>query len=105
MVWLGSEAENSSSVLRTLNKIGSMVGVNWFDYTMKSSDEARAAGELDWADRNADMRHMRHMPFKSGELNRVHRLLERMPFEHLWIRQEISLATNAVLMCGFESVP
>jgi hypothetical protein len=99
VVWLGSEAEDSSWALRTLNRIGSMIDPDWSDNSMKPSDEARAAGELHWADRNA------FMPYINRELDPVHRLLERAWFERLWIRQEIGLATNAVLMCGAEDIP
>jgi hypothetical protein len=98
-VWLGSEAEDSSWALRTLSRIGSMIDVDWLDGLMKPSYEARAAGELHWADRNA------FMPYKSRELDPVHCLLERAWFERLWVRQEIGLATNAVLLCGVESIP
>jgi hypothetical protein len=99
VVWLGLEAEDSSWALRTLNRIGLMIDPDWLDDSIKSSDEARAVGELHWADRNA------FMPYKNRELNPVHRLLERAWFERLWVQQEIGLATNAVLMCGVESIP
>jgi hypothetical protein len=99
VVWLGSEAEDSSWALRALNRIGSMIDPDWSDNSMKLSDEARAAGELHWADRNA------FMPYRNRELDPVQRLLERAWFERLWIQQEIGLASNAVLMCGTEGVP
>jgi hypothetical protein len=99
LVWLGLEAEDSSSALRTLHKIGSMIDVDWLRLTLEPSDEARAAGELHWADLNAPM------PFKSGELVSVFNLLKRPWFERLWIRQEIALSTEAILVCGSKRIP
>jgi len=77
VVWLGPEAEDSSRTLRTLDKIGSMIDPDWSDGSMKPSDEAKAAGELHWADRNA------FIPYKNKKLDPVHRLLERAWFERL----------------------
>ncbi|KAE9371142.1 hypothetical protein N431DRAFT_558729 [Stipitochalara longipes BDJ] len=99
VVWLGPEAKDSCRALRTLHKIGSMVDADWDDLTMKPSDEARATGELHWADRESAM------PFKANELDPVLQLLERPWFERLWVRQEIALATKAFLVCGLESIP
>jgi hypothetical protein len=99
VIWLGPETEDSSVALRTLNRIGSMIDPDWLDDSMKPSDEARAARGLHWADRNANM------PYENRVLDPVHRLLERAWFERLWVQQEISLASNAVLMCGVESIP
>jgi hypothetical protein len=99
VVWLGPEGDDSSWALRTLNNIGSMVDADWTEITMRPSDEAVAAGELHWADQNATML------FKSGELVPAHHLLGRTWFERLWIRQEIMLATKAVLICGFNTMP
>jgi hypothetical protein len=98
VVWLGPEADESSFALRTLDTLGSMVDTNWSAFTMKPSHEASAAGQLHWADWTVKM------PFKSRELDPIHHLLERPWFERLWIQQEIALATEAILISGFESI-
>ena len=96
VAWLGLEAQNSTRALGALNLISSMIDVDYDTLAMKPSEEARTSGQLHWADQNMTI------PFKSQELDLVHHLLKRAWFERLWVQQEIILATDAILMCGFD---
>jgi hypothetical protein len=75
-----------------------MLVADYFQHSMKPSDEAEEKGEMQWANRAADI------SFSEAELHGLIGLFMRPWFERLWIRQEVRLATQAKIICGFDSL-
>lgn len=96
VVWLGPAQNDSHLAMETMGWLGSQIEMNWQDDAMKS---APGASDPTVADRGVIL------PVK-GELWRpIFELLSRPWFDRLWIRQEIYLATSAVVLCGDKEVP
>ena len=91
IVWLGPESHNSTSALRAIDALGSLVQVNWKTYTLTSV----STRELITRSKN---------PFDDETWESVGDLLDRPWFKRLWIRQEVRLAGEAYLFCGNEAM-
>ena len=98
LVWLGPEADNSSSALDLLRDIGNLVEVDSSGTSMSPSSEARYRREFGWSDNTKTL-------ILTEKFMPVHHLYGRPWFGRLWIQQEIRLATSAVLVCGFQNLP
>jgi len=75
-----------------------MVVVDYSKGSMKPSEEAERTRELQWADRNADI------SFLQAQFVQLLNFFKRPWFERLWIRQEVRLATYAIVICGLDSL-
>ncbi|OAL05549.1 HET-domain-containing protein [Phaeosphaeriaceae sp. SRC1lsM3a] len=93
VIWLGLEQDRSDNALDFVEHISSCVEVNFEMLTLQPSEHCdeseRHFGDLRVA-----------LPFKNSALDPVLHLLERPYFKRVWIRQEIALASHAVLYCG-----
>jgi len=98
VVWLGPEDDDSFHAFNVFHDIGSKIDVNWIDHSFKPkvADDNSSSSELE------DLRNYR---FRDEEIHAVNRLLQQQWFERLWIRQEIGLATQAIICCGRLSMP
>ena len=92
MVWLGPESQNSTSALRAIDRLGSLVRVDW------STNKMTLVSTGETITRFTD-------PFDDKMWMSVEDLLGRPWFERLWIWQEVRLAREAYLFCGNEGVP
>ncbi|KAI1275947.1 heterokaryon incompatibility protein-domain-containing protein [Xylaria sp. FL0933] len=91
IAWLGAASDNSSRALDFLGNIASQVHVDWREETLGPSPDAR--------DRTiGDLRE--HLPVDPADLPAIRQLWEREWFKRVWIRQEITLATRALLQIG-----
>ncbi|KAF1848166.1 HET-domain-containing protein [Cucurbitaria berberidis CBS 394.84] len=95
IAWLGPEENNSNYALEIMRYWACHVDVDYDSYTMRPSEQS---SDFTWG--NPDIR----LPYQLGELQPVCALLERPYFSRTWIRQEISLATHAVIQCGQEEI-
>jgi len=93
VVWLGPEDDDSFRAFNVLHDIGSSIDVNWTDQSFKP----KVAADNSSSSMLEDLRNYR---FRDEEIHAVKRLLHRQWFERLWIRQEIGLATQALVCCG-----
>ena len=99
LVWLGPEADNSTSALETLRKMGNLVEVNFSANTLSPSSNAKYSDELALANP------MQKLLCTAERVMPIHLLFGRPWFERLWIQQEIRLATSATIICGFQTLP
>ncbi|GES59488.1 HET-domain-containing protein [Aspergillus terreus] len=91
VVWLGPESTDSNLAMQRLDFIGKQV-VNTMDNWNISSPEAVAP---DWC-------YFRYaIPYSTAEWTAINAFLHRDWFSRVWVVQEIQLATDAVLQCGF----
>ena len=100
VVWLGPGGDDSSIALNALDRVGSMLEVDWLTRniiprpgTEAHSDEHGRVAKMGPA-------------LLSQELRAVSRLLRREWFTRLWIRQEIGVANQdtAMIVCGNDAV-
>lgn len=91
IVWLGPEADNSNEAIDLMQHLSQHIEMNWSDPSLSSS---RSTSEPGWGDIRIEL------PYIAGELTSVCALLERPYFERTWIRQEVTLARYAVVLCG-----
>ena len=93
VVWLGSEEDDSFHAFNAMHAIGSSIDVDWINYSFKPKVAVNdpSSGVLEQP---------QNYPFRDKEAHAVNCLLHRQWFERLWIRQEIGLATQAVVQCG-----
>jgi len=98
VVWLGPEDDDSFHAFNVLHDIGSSIDINRSDHSFKLqvADDNSSSSKLE------DLRNYR---FRDEEIHAVNRLLHRPWFERLWIRQEIGLATQALVCCGRLTMP
>ena len=99
LVWLGPEADNSTSALDTLRNMGSLVEVDFRANTMSPSSNAKYSDEFALSDPT------KTLIFRTKQFMPIHHLFGRPWFERLWIQQEIRLATSAIIVCGFQTLP
>ena len=94
IVWLGLDDTTSGHTIQLLRTIASKVEVDWITSTIKpvSQDDAQ------WADVTGARYHNRQDRFA------VYSLIIRPWFERLWVQQEIHSNTNAVLICGLDTL-
>ncbi|GAB1212282.1 hypothetical protein ATERTT37_001416 [Aspergillus terreus] len=91
VVWLGPESTDSHLAMQRLDFIGRQV-VNTMDNWNISSPETVAP---DWC-------YSRYaIPYSTAEWTAINAFLHRDWFSRVWVVQEIQLATDAVLQCGF----
>jgi len=96
MIWLGPEKDDSDSALDLIEHIGHHVEVNWSSHVLYPSDQCPDT-EKHWGTLHETF------PLRDGALTSVLALLLRPYFNRVWVRQEIALASFAVLTCGYRS--
>jgi hypothetical protein len=96
VVWLGPQSHDSALALKCIETASSNISVNWENSTMAPLS---AESEPLWSDKDSKM------PFNEAQVLAIAGLFSRSWFERLWVRQEISLARDAIAMCGPQSVP
>ncbi|KAI1346386.1 heterokaryon incompatibility protein-domain-containing protein [Xylaria sp. FL0043] len=96
IAWLGAASDNSSRALDFLGYIASQVHFHSRENTLGPSPDAR--------DRTiCDIREP--LPVDPADLPAIRQLWEREWFKRVWIRQEIMLATRAVIQIGTRTLP
>lgn len=95
VVWLGPESENSANALQRLHVLGSHVTVDWTSFRYRANTKQ----DRDLANQNVDV------SFTEEDFSAIHALFCRSWFERLWVRQEVQLATVAILVCGYSMIP
>ena len=93
IVWLGPEDDDSFHAFNLMNAIGSRVDVDWTNYSFKS----KVAADNPFSQILVDLQNYQ---FRDDEAYTINNLLHRQWFKRLWIRQEIWLATRAIIRCG-----
>jgi hypothetical protein len=96
VVWLGPEQDDSTLAFNSLASFGSKVVVHDWN---PPKPEPLSEDDASLCDVNAPL------PWTEEETTAVLSLFNRPWFERLWIRQEIQLATNAILVCGYSTIP
>lgn len=91
VIWLGKESIDSTMAMECCQFIASNVTVDWIRQEIDSVDEH-------WTDYAAPL------PFDMSQLLAISRLLNRDWFKRLWIWQEVSLASNAIVLCGTKTL-
>ncbi|KAI1303873.1 heterokaryon incompatibility protein-domain-containing protein [Xylaria venustula] len=95
IVWLGPAMNESGRALRVLGEIGSQVTVDWRDFLMSPSPDARDT-----------TLGLKHVPFPSyftaDDASAVEALWARSWFERVWVRQEVALARSAIFQAGHD---
>ncbi|KAH8725744.1 hypothetical protein GQ44DRAFT_202306 [Phaeosphaeriaceae sp. PMI808] len=93
LVWLGPEQDGSDEVLGILHHMGTYLRYDSYTQTVRSPDQCPES-EKHWADLSVPL------PYYNGELDAVLALLMRPYFTRVWIRQEVGLASHAIIHCG-----
>lgn len=98
IAWIGPEEDDSFHAFNAMHFIGSSIDVDWISrsFVPKAAVKNSPASTIEA---------LQNYRFRDKEANAVNRLLHRQWFERLWIRQEIVLATQAILCCGRLSIP
>jgi hypothetical protein len=96
VVWLGPQSCNSALAIECAETVSSNISVDWENATMAPLS---AESESLWSEKDSAM------PLNKAQILAIAGFLSRSWFERLWIRQEISLARDAIAMCGPQSVP
>lgn len=99
LVWLGPEADNSTSAMETLRNMGNLVEIDFSSNTLSPSSNARYSDEFALSDP------AQTLICTAKQFMPIHLLFGRPWFERLWIQQEIRLATSALIVCGFQTLP
>lgn len=93
LVWLGSETNDSDCAMNIMRDLGSRVKVDWNNYAVSSSQDAREStvANLGVA-----------LAYDAASMRALSHLFDRDWFDRLWIRQEIFLAkqNSAIVQCG-----
>ena len=96
VVWLGTQKDNSSQILKALSQLSLEINVNYLNPAMSP---ASAKSDPDWSDSR------KVLPYSDQELQNLDALLSRPWFSRLWVWQEIKLANhNAIVHCGSDSI-
>ncbi|MCJ1431518.1 hypothetical protein MMC27_000871 [Xylographa pallens] len=95
VAWLGPESEDSGRALTLMDSLGSKIRVDWVTQSMQAAE----GEDQDLADPATSL------PYSTAEHSAIYNLFCRSWFERIWIRQEIQLATKAVLVCGSSAIP
>ena len=97
IVWLGTEKDDSTHVLKTMSQLSSNVKVDYLNLSMMPASEN---SDPQWSDTSSLLPHSRQ------ELWDIDALLRRPWFSRLWVWQEVRLAkSNAIVVCGSDSIP
>lgn len=100
VVWLDPSSPGSSEAFNLLRSLGSKIGVNWQNLTMKPSTTLQDQKESYLLDVKMKI------PFTESQLRAIYSLLFRPWFEHLWVVQEVALGSKTtIMMCGADSMP
>jgi len=95
LIWVGPEAQNSSRALKCVDLIASKVKWDYNTQLLLAITE-----DVHWADPNTEL------SLVHEEWIALSHLIDRPWFERLWIRQEVTLASEAAtLMCGHQTIP
>ncbi|KAH6865669.1 heterokaryon incompatibility protein-domain-containing protein, partial [Alternaria rosae] len=97
-VWLGPEEDDSFYAINAMHAIGSSIDVDWINFTFKPRVSVNNPS-------SSAIEKLQDYRFRDKEASAVNRLLHRQWFERLWIRQEIGLATHAIIHCGKLTIP
>lgn len=97
VAWVGAEDNNSAQALDTIKQMCRYVTVDWYSGKRSLSHDCPEE-HLHWDNITVPL------PFQNGELDPVLDLLRRPNLSRVWVRQEITLASNAVLVCGTDIV-
>jgi hypothetical protein len=90
IIWLGCEEGDSSYALELIEGLSSQIAeYDWLAMKMLLKDPGKKI----------------HMPIGRREAQALDKLIRRSWFERLWVRQEISLARDALIMCGNRTLP
>jgi len=90
LIWLGEEAENSHLIFKHLNE--------WKKYC-----EDYRAGRVESRDPMFNESHLNPPQYQGRTRTAFHRLCKRPWFFRSWVIQEVSLAKNAIMMCGSDT--
>ena len=93
IVWLGPQDNDSVHAVDYLETLGSTVDFDWLKYSMKS--KVVSSGTSSECSHQTGTCSMQDL-----DIQALYHLFSRPWFERLWIRQEIGLATEAVIVCG-----
>lgn len=98
VVWLGPEEDDSFHAFDVMHAIGLSIDVDWINYSMKhkAAVDNRVSSRVD---------KFQLALSRDTEAHALNRLFHRHWFERLWIRQEIGLATQAIVLCGKLVIP
>jgi hypothetical protein len=90
VLWLGLEDSDTRKAFDLLHRLGTAVTVDWPSRTMlpTSAEHQMLADKLEV------------LPLNSGDYHSLNSIICRSWFDRLWIRQEVQLAREAVLVCG-----
>ncbi|KAI0469780.1 hypothetical protein GGR56DRAFT_661885 [Xylariaceae sp. FL0804] len=101
VVWLGPEAEGSG---RAVDLLAEMAALVRYDPNLGLEPAEAAPEEL--RSMSTSMAHIgARLPYGEADLTALYRLWCRPWFERLWVRQEILLASAAVVVCGGRVLP
>jgi hypothetical protein len=93
IVWLGPEDNDSVRALDFLETFGSTIDVDWINYSM--TPKALNLGEPSSCSSQTPA-----FPMRDIDIQALYHLFLRPWFERLRVRQEIGLATEALIACG-----
>lgn len=88
MLWLGADMPDSINAFSLMQHWADQFDVDWENETLKPS---RSSTELSWGDVNI------RLPYTNGELDAVRIMMSQPYFKRMWIRQEVALATLAIV--------
>jgi hypothetical protein len=97
LLWLGPEQDRSALALTFIQYLSRYVDVDWQLQRVRPSDHCPES-ELHWGNPNEIL------PAYNAEMDPLLDLFQRPYFKRIWIRQEIALASRAVLYCGDDTV-
>lgn len=98
IVWLGPEDNDSARALDVLEAFGSTIDVDWINYS--KTPKALNLDEPSNCDSQTPT-----FPMRAMDIQALYHLFLRPWFERLWVRQEIGLATEALIVCGTRVLP
>ncbi|KAK4666343.1 hypothetical protein QC763_404730 [Podospora pseudopauciseta] len=98
-VWVGPFADDSDEAMEWVDLIGGSINVDWGDEMMKTTDLLEKTKYAPMADASVPYEFEWPWPL----LNLCH-FTNREYFTRLWVRQEVKLSQNKVLVCGFKQL-
>jgi hypothetical protein len=95
--WVGTEADQSSAVLKIMNSVGKSIDVNWRDQSITPRN-FKGKSWANWT---------KCPTLSKARMRSINAFIMRPWFERLWVRQEICLASyrEAILVCGSAQIP
>ncbi|KAI0975120.1 heterokaryon incompatibility protein-domain-containing protein [Xylaria arbuscula] len=94
LIWLGPESDDSALAMEAIEYAGAQIHIEpklrmW--WPIQDADPRFAPGGQE-------------VPFSDREMQAIKRLIARSWFKRLWVRQEVTLASSAVVICGTQRV-